>query len=105
VNAIILAHHEHFDGRGYPRGLKGEEIPLSARIVAVLDAYESMTAGRPYREAYTEGEAVEEIRRCAGTQFDPRVVEEFARVLETAAEPDGAPKRRSESELNRDPVR
>ncbi|HEY6222131.1 MAG TPA: HD domain-containing phosphohydrolase, partial [Candidatus Eisenbacteria bacterium] len=105
VNAIILSHHEHFDGRGYPRGLKGEEIPLSARILAVLDAYESMTAGRPYREPYSELEAVAEIRRCAGTQFDPRVVEEFVRILGTDAESDGAPARPSESELNRDAVR
>jgi HD-GYP domain-containing protein (c-di-GMP phosphodiesterase class II) len=81
VNAIILSHHEHFDGHGYPRGLKGEQIPLGARILAVLDAYESMTAGRPYREPFTDEEAVAELRRCAGTQFDPRVVEEFVRLL------------------------
>jgi len=105
VNAIILSHHEHFDGRGYPRGLKGEEIPLGARILAVLDAYESMTAGRPYREPYTEEGAVSEIRRCAGTQFDPRVVEEFVRVLGPEVERGGAPARPAESELNRDVVR
>ncbi|HYR69574.1 MAG TPA: HD domain-containing phosphohydrolase, partial [Candidatus Dormibacteraeota bacterium] len=105
VNAIILSHHEHFDGRGYPRGLKGDEIPLSARILAVLDAYESMTAGRPYREPYPEEEAIAEIRRCAGTQFDPRVVEEFVRILGSGEESNGAPPRPSESELNRDAVR
>jgi len=105
VNAIILSHHEHFDGRGYPRGLKGDEIPLSARILAVLDAYESMTAGRPYREPYTEEEAVAEIRRCAGSQFDPLVVEEFLKILGAQVEPDGAPARARESELNRDAVR
>ena len=71
----------------------------------MLDAYESMTAGRPYREPYSEGEAVAEIRRCAGTQFDPRVVEEFVRVLGTDADSDGAPARPGGSELNRDAVR
>ncbi|HET9252730.1 MAG TPA: HD domain-containing phosphohydrolase [Candidatus Eisenbacteria bacterium] len=86
VNAIILSHHEHFDGRGYPRGLQGEEIPLGARVLAVLDAYESMVAGRPYREPFTSGEALAEIERCAGTQFDPRVVAEFARVLAEGSE-------------------
>ncbi len=84
VNAIILSHHEHFDGHGYPRGLKGEEIPLAARILAILDAYESMTGGRPYREPFSEEEAIAELRRCAGTQFDPRVVEEFVLLLATA---------------------
>jgi signal transduction histidine kinase/putative methionine-R-sulfoxide reductase with GAF domain len=87
VNAIILSHHEHFDGHGYPRGLKGEEIPLGARILAVLDAYESMTAGRPYREPFSEEEAVAELRRCAGAQFDPRVVDEFVRLLATSGGP------------------
>ncbi len=101
VNAIILSHHEHFDGHGYPRGLKGEEIPLAARILAVLDAHESMTAGRPYREPFTEPEAVAELRRCAGTQFDPRVVEEFVRMLGL----DGPPARQREPEAKRDAVR
>ena len=87
VNAIILSHHEHFDGHGYPRGLKGDQIPLAARILAVLDAFESMTAGRPYREAFTEAEAAAELRRCAGTQFDPHVVEEFVGLLGTMAPP------------------
>jgi len=90
VNAIILSHHEHFDGHGYPRGLKGEQIPLGARILAVLDAFESMTSGRPYREPFTEDEALTELRRCAGTQFDPRVVEEFGRLV--AATPASRPR-------------
>ena len=89
VNQLILSHHEHFDGSGYPRGLRGEEIPLGARILAVLDAYDAMTAGRPYREPFTPAEALDELRRCSGTQFDPRVVEEIGRLLadtgETAA--------------------
>jgi hypothetical protein len=87
VNAIILSHHEHFDGHGYPRGLKGEQIPLGARILAVLDAYESMTSGRPYREPFTEDEAIAELRRCAGTQFDPRVVEEFVKLVAASGPP------------------
>ncbi len=87
VNAIILSHHEHFDGHGYPRGLKGEQIPLGARILAVLDAYESMTAGRPYREPFTDDEAIAELRRCAGTQFDPRVVEEFVKLVAASGPP------------------
>lgn len=87
VNSIILSHHEHFDGHGYPRGLKGEQIPLGARILAVLDAYESMTAGRPYREPFTDDEAIAELRRCGGTQFDPRVVEEFVKLVAAAGPP------------------
>jgi HD-GYP domain-containing protein (c-di-GMP phosphodiesterase class II) len=87
VNEIILGHHEHWDGRGYPRGLAGEQIPLSARVLTVVDAWEAMTAGRPYREPVAEADALNELRRCAGTQFDPRVVEEFCRLLaEEAAE-------------------
>jgi signal transduction histidine kinase/HD-GYP domain-containing protein (c-di-GMP phosphodiesterase class II) len=105
VNGIILSHHEHFDGRGYPRGLKGEEIPLGARILAVVDAYESMTAGRPYREPFTDVEAVAELKRCAGTQFDPRVVQEFVRAIGMESAPDQATARPRESELNRDAVR
>jgi len=89
VNHLILSHHEHVDGSGYPRGLRGEEIPLGARILAVLDAYDAMTAGRPYREPFTPAEALDELRRCSGTQFDPRVVDELGRLLtdtgETAA--------------------
>ncbi len=80
VTEIILAHHERIDGRGYPRGLKGEQIPLGARIIAVLDAYASMTGGRPYRAAMSHDEAVAELRRCSGTQFDGRVVEAFAQL-------------------------
>ena len=81
VNEIILGHHEHWDGRGYPRGLSREQIPLAARVLAVVDAFEAMTTGRPYREADTEEEALSELKRCAGTQFDPRVVEEFTQLL------------------------
>jgi len=81
VNEIILSHHEHWDGHGYPRGLTGEEIPLAARILALVDAFEAMTLGRPYRDSVPEAEALAEIRRCSGSQFDPRVVELFEQIM------------------------
>jgi len=83
VTEIIMAHHERMDGRGYPKGLQGNQIPIGARIIAVLDAYESMTLGRPYREAMSHAEALREIQQCRGTQFDPRVVEAFSQVFES----------------------
>ncbi len=76
--AIVLHHHEWFDGRGYPHGLAGVDIPVGARIVAICDAYEAMTEGRPYRDAIPHAAAVEELRRMAGAQFDPDLVEVFA---------------------------
>jgi diguanylate cyclase (GGDEF)-like protein/putative nucleotidyltransferase with HDIG domain len=79
----VRAHHERVDGRGYPAGLSGEEIPLEARILAVADSYEAMTADRPYRAALTPEDAREELRRHAGAQFDGRVVEAFVRVLQS----------------------
>lgn len=82
----ILAHHERFDGTGYPRGLKGGEIPLLARIIAVVDAFVAMTSDRPYRKALTREEAQEEIVKRAGTQFDPEVVQVFLRVVGKAKE-------------------
>jgi len=83
VTEIILAHHERMDGRGYPKGLKGSEIPIGARIIAVLDAYESMTIGRPYRHAMTHAEAMQEIRQHKGSQFDARVVDTFTQLFES----------------------
>jgi diguanylate cyclase (GGDEF)-like protein len=80
--AIVLHHHEWFDGRGYPHGLRGEEIPIGARIVAIADAYEAMIAGRPYRGAVTHHAAITELRRSAGTQFDPDLVDQFAALFE-----------------------
>ena len=82
VSPFILAHHEHFDGSGYPYGLRGEEIPLEARILSVVDAFCAMTDGRIYRAAKTQSQAVSELRACSGTHFDPRVVEIFLYVLE-----------------------
>ena len=80
---IVLHHHEWYDGRGYPHGLAGTEIPVGARIVAIVDAYEAMIAGRPYRDAITHVEAIAELRRMAGIQFDPELVEVFAEVFAT----------------------
>lgn len=81
----VLKHHEWWNGQGYPLGLKGEEIPLECRILAIADAYDAMTSDRPYRKAMTHEEAVAELRRCAGTQFDPDLVEKFTSVLEAAS--------------------
>ena len=78
---IVLHHHERFDGKGYPQGLQGESIPLSARIFAVADTFDAMTNDRPYRRACPQAEAVTEIRNLAGQQFDPTVVQAFEQVL------------------------
>ena len=77
----VLHHHERWDGAGYPEGLSGESIPLGARIIFVADAYDAMTSDRVYRPRLTDEEAVAELRRCAGTQFDPAVVTAFAEEL------------------------
>jgi putative nucleotidyltransferase with HDIG domain len=74
---IVYSHQEHYDGSGYPRGLKGEEIPLGARIFAVADTLDAITSDRPYRRATSFAAARLEIKRCAGTQFDPKVVEVY----------------------------
>jgi ribonuclease P protein subunit RPR2 len=74
---VIRCHHERWDGRGYPDGLAGEDIPLGARIFSVCDTFDAMTSDRPYRRAVPFDAAVEEIERCGGTQFDPEVVRAF----------------------------
>jgi HD-GYP domain-containing protein (c-di-GMP phosphodiesterase class II) len=81
VVPVVRHHHEHYDGNGYPDGLEGEEIPLAARIVAAADAYDVMRRGRPYRPRHTQAEALEELSREAGLQFDPLVVEALIWVL------------------------
>jgi diguanylate cyclase (GGDEF)-like protein len=78
---IVLHHHERYDGRGYPHGLAGQEIPVGARIVSIVDAYEAMIAGRPYRAAISHDAAIDELRRQAGAQFDPELVDVFADVF------------------------
>ena len=79
---IVLYHHEWFSGQGYPDGLAGQEIPLGARVVSVINAWDAMTSDRPYRAAMAKGAALAELRRQAGTQFDPKIVDTFIRVLE-----------------------
>ena len=81
---IPYCHHEKWDGTGYPRGLKGEEIPLAARIFAVVDVWDALCSNRPYRAAWPEDIAREQIRSLAGTHFDPEVVEMFLRLIEKA---------------------
>jgi len=80
VAELIHAHHERFDGKGYPRGLAGENIPLGARIIALVDAYSAMTNGRTYRPPCSHEEAVAELMRCSGTNYDPRVVGAFLSI-------------------------
>ena len=77
VAQIVLYHQEWYNGQGYPEGLKGEEIPLGSRIVAVIDAWDAMTSDRPYRKALGREKAVSELTKGSGTQFDPKVVEVF----------------------------
>ena len=84
---IVYSHHERFDGQGYPRRLIGEETPLGARVFAVVDAYDAMTSRRPYREPMGQQDAIEEIARNAGSQFDPKVVEAFLSMMRRS--PDG----------------
>ena len=81
VGRYVRASHEHYDGHGYPDGLAGERIPIQSRIVSVCDAYSAMTTDRSYRAAMPIGEALKELRRCAGTQFDPKVVNALDRVV------------------------
>lgn len=81
ISPVVRHHHERFDGTGYPAGLRGEEIPLLARVLSVTDAYEAMIADRPYRKSLTAEDAVRELRWCAGTHFDPRVVDALIGVL------------------------
>jgi len=80
LSESILAHHERYDGKGYPSGLKGKDIPIESRILAIADAYDAMTGLRSYRQSKTDKEAREEIRRCSGSQFDPELVLVFESI-------------------------
>jgi HD-GYP domain-containing protein (c-di-GMP phosphodiesterase class II) len=88
VAQVVLHHHEWYDGSGYPDGLAGDAIPVAARIVAAVDAYCAMVTRRSYKEAYTEDHARSELRKFAGTQFDPQIVDIFLQVLDTPAASD-----------------
>ncbi|MFH1753756.1 MAG: diguanylate cyclase, partial [Candidatus Omnitrophota bacterium] len=82
VVPLILYHHERYDGSGYCAGLKGKEIPLGARIIAIADVYHALIADRPYRKAYNKKDALEIVRKGSGTQFDPDIVEIFMKIME-----------------------
>jgi len=86
ILSYIQHHHEHFDGNGYPDGLSGEQIPLGSRIIAISDSYDSMTSDRPYRRPLPNGEARNELMKCAGRQFDPHLVAVFIEVLKETEE-------------------
>lgn len=85
VATTVLHHHERYDGKGYPDGLAGDDIPLAARIITVVDAFDAMTCERPYRAAQTHEEALDELRREAGAQFDPSLVDLFCLLAESGA--------------------
>jgi putative nucleotidyltransferase with HDIG domain len=86
----VLYHHERWDGRGYPSGKAGEEIPVEARVLALADAFDAMTSDRPYRRALTRRQALAEIERCAGTQFDPELARVFLELFAGAELPAAA---------------
>jgi putative nucleotidyltransferase with HDIG domain len=78
---LILQHHEKFDGSGYPNAINGEEICLGARIFSLVDAYDAMRSVRPYKQSIPKAESIEEVTRCSGTHFDPKLVEVFLSVI------------------------
>ncbi|MDZ7837066.1 MAG: HD domain-containing phosphohydrolase [Actinomycetota bacterium] len=82
LSEAILSHHERWDGTGYPQGLSREDIPLYARIIAIADAYAAMVSGREYRRKLSSSQAVEEIKKNSGTQFDPYIVDKASTALE-----------------------
>jgi HD-GYP domain-containing protein (c-di-GMP phosphodiesterase class II) len=88
VAKLVRASHEHYDGNGYPDRLAGDDIPLGSRIVAVCDAFHAMTTDRPYRSAVPMTQAIAELRRCAGMQFDPDVVRAFCDVVDPSTDDD-----------------
>jgi HD-GYP domain-containing protein (c-di-GMP phosphodiesterase class II) len=91
VGSIVRSSHERYDGEGYPDGLAGSDIPIEARIISACDAYNAMTTDRPYRAAMAVTAALEELRQCAGSQFDPVVVRALERELTSRSDHDLAP--------------
>ena len=81
ISDLILHHHERYDGRGYPDNLKGEDIPFLARVLTVVDSFDAMTSNRPYNKRKTYDEAIEELKKCSGTQFDPAIADAFIEVI------------------------
>ena len=81
----ILCHHERWDGKGYPYGLTGEQIPMASRILSVVDTFDVITHDRPYKKSFSEQEALHEIKRCGGTQFDPHIVDAFIAHMDHSA--------------------
>ena len=79
----VLHHQERYDGKGYPAGISGDDIPIVARIIAVVDTFDAMTTDRPYRKALSEDTALEEIKKNSGTQFDPKVVDAFLKTFKS----------------------
>ena len=84
---MVLHHHEFFDGTGYPKAIAGEKIPLGARIIAVADAYDTITSDRTYKKARAAAEALAELQRCANAQFDAKIVEAFVRAMRKLPNP------------------
>ena len=83
IAKIVKHHHERWDGRGYPDGLKGEQIPIESRIIALSDAFDAMTSARPYRDPLSVEEALNEIMENKGTQFDPNLADVFVQMIMT----------------------
>jgi HD-GYP domain-containing protein (c-di-GMP phosphodiesterase class II) len=81
IAPLVRASHERWDGNGYPDGLAGEEIPLGARIITICDSFRAMLSERPYKQPMSLEDALAELHRCAGTQFDPRLVEVFCALI------------------------
>jgi HD-GYP domain-containing protein (c-di-GMP phosphodiesterase class II) len=82
IAEAILSHHEWYNGKGYPRGIKGEQIPVLSRISFIINAYDAMRSDRPYRKKMTEAQAIREIKKYSGTQFDPKIAKAFIAILE-----------------------
>jgi HD-GYP domain-containing protein (c-di-GMP phosphodiesterase class II) len=86
IAELILKHHERWDGQGYPLGIAGREIPVECRVLAIANAYMAMINERPHQRAMSRAEALQELWRCAGTQFDPALVQAFVRIISREAE-------------------